>query len=169
MGLQFDFTLGTVYAAPIATGILVLALVILSWIDIRTLRLPDWLTLPLAALGIGLSAFWGGIPGFYQSLIGAGIGYGVIWLLATYWRRSRGVDGIGLGDAKLLAAGGAWAGPYALPWILLVSSGLGLVFAGLAFVLDRNKSALAGAARIPFGPFLSLGIVFAWLVVQRPY
>ncbi len=64
----------------------------------------------------------------------------------------RGRVGLGLGDAKLLAAGGAWLGVALLPDVLLVSA-----LAGLCWAVGRRRS------RIAFGPFLAGGIWVVWL------
>ena len=71
------------------------------------------------------------------------------------FKKLRGKDGLGRGDAKLLAGGGAWCGWMGLPFIVLIGSGMGLVAA--LFPSVRNQK------RIPFGPFLALGILIVWL------
>ena len=70
----------------------------------------------------------------------------------------RGIDGLGRGDAKLLAAGGAWCGWIGLPFIVLIAS-LGGIIQGLI------SGAFRGEARrpIPFGPALSLAIFLVWI------
>jgi len=50
-------------------------------------------------------------------------------LIELTYRRLRGQDGLGRGDAKLLAAGGAWCGWSGLPLIVLISSALALIAA----------------------------------------
>ncbi len=65
--------------------------------------------------------------------------------------------GWGQGDAKLLAALGAWQGLAVLPYTILAAAILGLAF-GIARVLLRRATL---ADRIPFGPYLAAG---AWLV-----
>lgn len=83
-------------------------LLVLSVIDIRTHRLPDILTLPLIAIGLSLG--FGVDPGlaFEVRLVGAALGHFVLWALSRLFRRLRGYHGLGLGDAKLLAAAGAY-------------------------------------------------------------
>jgi leader peptidase (prepilin peptidase)/N-methyltransferase len=61
--------------------------------------------------------------------------------------------GIGLGDAKLFAAAGAWLGLAALPSVMLWTCGVALVAVSAAHLLKRPLDA---SSRIPFGPFLSL-------------
>ena len=135
------------------SGILGVALVVATAIDLKHYILPDWITLPLLIVGLWVGGTFG--PGFYWSGVGALIGYGLIALLRWLWLRRTGKETIGLGDAKLLGAGGAWLGAAQLPIILLIASGLAL------FVMLISGRAQQGQA-IPFGPFLSLGIWGAW-------
>jgi leader peptidase (prepilin peptidase)/N-methyltransferase len=133
-------------------------LLALAWIDARWLILPDRLTVPLVAAGIA-AAWLLGAP-LVDRLIGAVVGFLALAALAAGYRRVRGRDGMGLGDAKLLAAAGAWLGWQALPSVLLVAALIGLVVAaGLAARRRRDWSRL----RIPFGPPLALAIWLAWL------
>lgn len=143
-------------------------LLALSAHDARDQILPDVLTLPLAGLGL-LQAVLSGHPSLLEALAGALLGYGIIWGLALVWRRWRGVEAIGMGDAKLLAAGGAWAGAGALAPILLVGSGAGLATALLGSVFRTGRLPAGLEQRIPFGPFLALGIWTGWcLLALRP-
>ncbi|MEC7289105.1 MAG: A24 family peptidase, partial [Pseudomonadota bacterium] len=86
------------------------ALLALAYIDLRTGLLLDVINFPLIAAGIVWAVFAapGTGVGWLHSVLGAALGYGLIAGLAYAWRRWRGYEGIGLGDAKLLAAGGAW-------------------------------------------------------------
>lgn len=136
--------------------VLLPALVALAWIDIRTLRLPDPLTLPL--IGAGLVQSWYFTGDVWHALTGAAAGYLFFLVIEKGYRALRGQDGLGRGDAKLLAAGGAWCGWLGLPWIVLIASGSGLAFAGALTLLGRRP-----AGMMPFGPFLALGIALVWL------
>jgi len=132
-------------------------LLALAWIDWRTLRLPDALTLPLLVLG--LLATWLDRPGDLPAhLIGAVAGYAVFALVGWLYRRARGQDGLGLGDAKLLAAGGAWLGWEALPVTVLVATALALALALAQRFAGRT---VTRDTALPFGPMLALAI---WLV-----
>lgn len=134
-------------------------LLTLGAIDLRRWVLPDVLTLPLAAAGLAAAAFR--TPG---ELIDSGLGIllGYLGLRAVSWvyRRWRGREGLGGGDAKLLAAAGAWTGATGLPSILFGSAVLALIVAGamaLAGYTLRRDTAL------PFGPFLALTAWLVWL------
>lgn len=95
------------------------------------------------------------------SLIGALVGYSVFVAIEYSFKKISGKDGLGRGDAKLLAAGGAWCGWMSLPTIILIASLTGLIFA----LFMRFKSKDAGEW-IPFGPFLAVAIFTTWLAIQ---
>ncbi|MGJ8559123.1 MAG: prepilin peptidase [Litorimonas sp.] len=136
--------------------VLIVALVQLARIDWATQRLPNLITLPLLAAGL-LWAF-GTAEDFYIHLLGAALGYGVFWAVEIAYRLIRKRDGLGRGDAKLLAVGGAWCGAWAIPIIVLIAS-----LAALASVLPDGKDR---QTRIAFGPFLAIGIGIVWLSQQ---
>lgn len=129
-------------------------------IDARTLRLPDLLTLPLVALG--LAAAWVLNDPVFFALAGAGIGYLALVGLELAYKAIRGRDGLGRGDAKLLAAGGAWCGAAGLPMILLIASVSGLIFALCMRAAGRSDVSLG--SRVAFGPFLALAIALVWSI-----
>lgn len=142
--------------------VLFVGLAALSWIDIKTFRLPDIGNLILVLIGV-LQAYL--LTGsIMMSLLGIAIGYGALVALEITFKKIRGKDGIGRGDAKLLAVGGAWCGAMALPYIVLVAS-----LTGLLAVISINiakKAADTGQNWIPFGPFLALGIFTVWIWQQ---
>ena len=133
------------------------ALLILAAIDIDRFLLPDWLTLPLIVLGLGYSYLFG--VGLIQSGIGALVGYVTIAALAYIWRTKFGREGIGLGDAKLLSAAGAWVGVVSIPSLLMISSGLGLVIFALLSVFSESSEK---GRYIPFGPLIILAFWVIW-------
>ena len=136
---------------------LIVVLLYLSYIDLRSFRLPDVITLPLIVLGLcfnGLSALR--FVNIESALWGVLLGYGVLWLLNFLYRFAKKQDGIGMGDAKLLAALGAWLGWTVLPSLLLLASLAGIV-GGLIY-LQWNRQNTRNA--FPFGPFLAFaGII----------
>ena len=142
---------------------LILVLVYLAYVDLRTFRLPDAITLPLILCGFIVSGFSKlGFVSFQDSVIGAVVGYASLWLLNLLYRLVKKQDGIGMGDAKLLAALGAWFGWYTLPSILLVASLSGLI-GGLVW-LQWNKQNHRSA--FPFGPFLAIAGIMELLWPQ---
>jgi leader peptidase (prepilin peptidase)/N-methyltransferase len=129
-------------------------LLTLGWIDAVCLRLPDLLTLPL--LFAGLTEAWLLEPDALPArAFGAALGYSLFVALAWLYRRLRGREGLGGGDAKLLAAGGAWVGAGLLPDVLL-----GAALSGICWISLRRADP---SARLPFGPFLAASIWLVWL------
>jgi len=103
----------------IISGLALLAvLLLLSWTDIKSYRLPDKLTFSLMGLGL-IEGFISNI--LTERLIGMAIGYLVFVGIEYSFKALRGKDGLGRGDAKLLAAGGAWCGWMGLPFIVLIA------------------------------------------------
>lgn len=141
--------------------VLLIVLLVLSGIDIRQHRLPDVLTLPLVALGLTLSALHGGWIGFAMAVFAAALGFLVFLAIAWLYRRARGHDGLGLGDAKLLAAAGAWLGPLWLAPVVFISATTALCCVLLLRLAGRT---INSETRVPFGPFLACGLFSCWLV-----
>jgi leader peptidase (prepilin peptidase) / N-methyltransferase len=134
-------------------------LLALALIDLEHQILPDVLTLPLVAAGLGVA--WLAQHGaVLDNIAGAALGYAAFFIIAWAYRRWRGRDGLGAGDAKLLAALGAWDGATGLPSVVL----LGSVMA-LAVVLALRSFRLAGALgeRVAFGPALAAAGWLVWL------
>ena len=108
--------------------LLILVLAYLAYIDLRTFRLPDLITLPLIFVGLCFNGFSNlAFVGPQESILGALLGYLLLWLLNRLYRYMRKVDGIGMGDAKLLGALGSWLGCSALPGILFIASAFGIL------------------------------------------
>lgn len=159
----------TVLFAPADTGLLswLLAggLLVLGWIDARSGYLPDVLTWPGMALGVGVAVLavwlW---PGQWISpthaLLGAVFGYGVLWGIASVYARWRGIDGLGGGDLKLLGLIGAWLGWQALPFVVLVAC----LLTGAWALISARRGGDWRLQAIPFGPGLAAGaMVLVWL------
>lgn len=136
----------------------------LAWaaiVDIDRFILPDVITLGLVIVGLAAALNEGALA-VESRVIGAAVGYGSLALLAGAYQHLRGRSGLGMGDAKLLAAGGAWLGWTALPAILLIASLSCLAFVGAKAFMHGGKMP-SGA--IPFGPYLagSLWLLFLLL------
>jgi leader peptidase (prepilin peptidase)/N-methyltransferase len=146
-------------SAALLTAFLGWGLLLIAVVDAEHFWLPDELTLPLAAAGLGAALLPNG-TGLLNAAIGAAVGFAGLWLLAFAYRRIRGRDGLGGGDPFLLAAGGAWVGWIGLPSVLLWAAA-----AGLSLVLARAamRKPMAGDDRLAFGVFLSVGIWMTWL------
>lgn len=138
-----------------ATCLLGWTLLALTLADLRALLLPDALTMPLAAAGLVLAA-----PERLPHCV-AGMAAGWLSFAAIAWgyRRLRGRDGLGLGDAKLMAAAGAWVGWEGLPGTVVVAASLGLAWAVAEGLLRAHTDP---SRRIPFGPSLAAGLWLTW-------
>lgn len=133
-----------------AALLLTWALITLTVIDLRTMLLPDNITLPLLWLGLALTI----VPVFADmrsALVGAMAGYLSLWSVYHLFRLATGKEGMGYGDFKLLAALGAWLGWQALPMIVLLSSMVGAVV-GVGLILFRRHGR---ETPMPFGPYLA--------------
>jgi leader peptidase (prepilin peptidase)/N-methyltransferase len=134
-------------------------LLTLAALDHRTFVLPDTLTLPL--IPAGLVVAWAIDPGLLIGhVLGALAGFTSFAAIAGAYRRARDREGLGLGDAKLLAAAGAWLGWQALPSVVLIAAASGLALA-LAVALGGAK--LAWTSKVAFGPHLALAFWLVWL------
>lgn len=146
-------------SATLLTAVLGWLLLLIATVDAEHFWLPDQLTLPLGAAGLGAAILPDG-TGLLNAAVGAGAGFATLWLLAFVYRKVRGRDGLGGGDPFLLGAGGAWVGWMGLPSVLLWAAA-----AGLSLVLARAvmKKPLAGDDRLAFGVFLAIGIWMTWI------
>ncbi len=134
------------------------ALLALAWIDWEHLRLPDAITLPLVPAGLA-ATLWLAPEALAAHAAGAALGYGAFRGFAWAYRRLRGREGLGRGDAKLLAVAGAWLGWEALPTVVLIAALTGL---GMAGALALRQGGLDRGARLPFGPCLALAVWLCW-------
>ncbi|WP_300553463.1 A24 family peptidase [Maricaulis sp.] len=141
-----------------ATFLLLAALIALVWTDTQSFRLPDKITLPLIPAGLAVNIVL--LDQIWSPLIGAALGYGMLVSVELGYRYLRGIDGLGRGDAKLLAAGGAWCGAWMLPVILLIGSWTALLYVFLVGLAERRAPDQTTA--IAFGPWIAYGIFMAW-------
>lgn len=134
-------------------------LLALSWIDCTEFLLPDVLTLPLLLAGLTLTLVREP-DALTDHCVAAALAYLSFQAMAFGYRRLRGRDGLGGGDAKLIAAVGAWCGLLALPIVVLGSALLGLL-AALALALTGRTIRLT--TRLPFGPCIALAFWVVWV------
>jgi leader peptidase (prepilin peptidase)/N-methyltransferase len=133
-------------------------LLALAATDIKYFLLPDFLTWPLVAAGLVVAVMLGDTNSFASHGLGAAAGYAFVRLLRFVYRTIRGREGMGLGDAKMLAAAGAWISWQGLPSVLVIAS-----LSALVIVLLTRGSKIDPARRVPFGFFLALGLWIVWL------
>ncbi|MEM9988400.1 MAG: A24 family peptidase [Pseudomonadota bacterium] len=162
MSAMVAIALPLAWLPSLAAFTLFLFLVALGMIDARTGYLPDALTLPLITMGILLSIGNIFIP-LGQSLWGAGLGYTSFWLISTLYKAIRKQDGLGLGDAKLMAAAGAFLGPFALPFMVLMAALSALI---TIMVLRVKGGAIDPQTEIRFGPYLASSIALCFTLTH---
>lgn len=112
-----------------ALGVTLLA----GWVDFRTRKIPNWLTVPALLLGIGMHIVVAGWPGAKTSLEGAGLA--LVLLLPLVLLR-----GLGAGDWKLMGAVGAFLGPLMFLFVLVGS----LLVSGLMAIVAMLRAQRVG-------------------------
>ncbi len=127
-------------------------LLVLSAIDLRSKRLPDVITLPAIPI-LFLSGFGAHDVGWLERLIGGAAGYLVFRLPSDFYYYVLKREGLGLGDAKLLALIGVVLGWKALAFVIFTGGFVGALVS-IPFVI-RARTSLR-TAEVPFGPFLAL-------------
>ena len=164
--LELGALLAALWSVLVLPGWLAFAGALFGWlllalalIDARAGILPDRLTLPLLAAGLAVAGI------FYperlpEQLLGAGLGFALLWGAGRVYRRLRGRDGLGEGDAVFLAAIGAWVGWQGLASVVLLAAAAGLAF---ALLRGARRGGLSGSEALAFGPFLALGAWLVWL------
>lgn len=153
-------------------------LVLITFTDLDWWIIPNEIVLPLAVIGLGVSAWdesWLGVP-FSEAALAAAIGYGVVWSLRLLYLRLRGIEAMGLGDGKLLMAIGAFGGLPAIAWALGAGALQGLLISVPMLLFgkqvansdlqevhgedpelgEEDPDAGVMGMRVPFGPFLAL-------------
>jgi leader peptidase (prepilin peptidase)/N-methyltransferase len=170
---KFGLTLDLLFYA-----MLTYSLIVITFIDLGHMIIPNAITIPGAAAGLiynalitdweksrdllgafswSLENFFGvlnEVP-FLDSVFGLITGGGILFLIAFLYIAVRKQEGMGMGDVKLLAMIGAFLGWKGVVFVMLVSSLLGTII-GLSIILYK-KGDLKYA--LPFGPFLSLAAI----------
>jgi len=117
--------------------------------DAREYIIPDEFTIGGLVLGLAFSLLLGW-QGLVQALIGAGVGFGVLWLVGFLGLLILKQEAMGGGDIKMMAMVGAFLG-----WQgVLLTIFLGALLGSLIFV---PLSLMGQKKLVPFGVFLSLG------------
>ena len=150
-------------------------LIVLTITDLRERILPDKINFAGLGLGLLLSLFTKPADGtaswlanhlfaypppdaalsFADSLIGAGVAGGLLWLVAEGYFRARGREGMGLGDVKMMAMAGAFLGLQRALLTILLGSLLGSII-GIAVIAIGRKGR---DFELPFGTFLGAGAI----------
>ena len=138
--------------------ILFLSFIVIFFIDLKHYIIPDILTFPMMVLGF-VKSFDPNLnpifPNYINSLIGGLFGYGIIWLIIIFYKQIRKKEGMGLGDAKLLAVIGFWFGWVSIPFIIFLSSTIALIIV-IPDLLTKTKKL---SSQIPFGPYIIIATI----------
>ena len=149
----------TIGFVPVAA--LVSMTIVLIYIDLDIQILPDVIDLPGAAIGLALGAahFGALYPDLFlsstllESVAGAAAGAGVLLVIGLAYKLVRKIEGMGLGDVKLMAMFGAMMGWEPLFPLLLLASLTGALVGVLLMI--RSGKQMAQLA-LPFGVFLGI-------------
>lgn len=134
-------------------------MVVTSVIDFHFMIIPDKISIP-GIFATPLVIMLHPELSWKSGLLGVLLGGGFIFALAWFYHFLRKKEGIGMGDAKLLALMGGWLGYEALFPILFYSSLSGSL---IGIILLSAQKKLSMKAAIPFGPFLALGALIQLL------
>ncbi len=128
--------------------------------DLRTKRIPNWLTYPAIVLGLALNLALSGYAGLGASLLGTAAGTALLFVPFA-------LGGMGAGDVKMLAAVGALAGPaFVFRSFVYGAVAGGLIAAGVLFgrlYLFKGRRSAAKEA-FPYGVAILAGVVAAYVV-----
>jgi len=169
LSISFFFIIYFFYGATITTLLLIilaLFFIIIFFIDLNHFMIPNMLTFPLMILGFvksfdpNLDSLF---PNYINSLIGGLFGYGIIWLIIFFYKILRNKEGMGLGDAKLLAVIGFWFGWVALPFVIFSSSIVALIYV-LPSLINKSKKL---SSEIPFGPYIIIGCILYIIFIEQ--
>ena len=162
-----------IYGISITTLLLIILsifFIIIFFIDLKHFIIPNELTFPLMLIGF-IKSFDPNLnqtifPNYINSLLGGLLGYAVIWLIIFLYKKIRNKEGMGLGDAKLMAVVGFWFGWVSVPFTIFISSAVALALVVPSLIKKtRNMS-----AQIPFGPYIIIGcIIYVTFANQIKY
>ena len=162
-GMRPLFSLGSVPAFWLVFSGLILG----SFIDLEHFYLPDRVTIGGMLLGVPASFLLPELqlektPVDALAWSAAGLAFGFFFLWAMGWVFSKlfKKDALGFGDVKLMGAVGAFFGPTAVLFVLIVSSIIGSVV-GIALII-RGRAKLGGFTAVPYGPFIAAAVL-VWM------
>ena len=151
-----------IYGASITTLLLLILsifFIIIFFIDLKHFIIPNVLTFPLMIIGF-LKSFDPNLnqtifPNYINSLIGGLFGYSIIWSIIFFYKKIRKKEGMGLGDAKLMAVIGFWFGWVSIPFTIFISSVVALILVIPSLINQSRKM----SSEIPFGPYIIIGCI----------
>ena len=117
------------------------------FIDLKHFIIPNELTFPLMFIGF--------IKSFDPNLNANILGYLIIWSIIYFYKQIRKKEGMGLGDAKLMAVIGFWFGWFSVPFIIFIASVCALLIVAPSLINKSRKM----SSEIPFGPYIIIATV----------
>lgn len=142
--------------------IYMLALII-SWMiilfDYKYFIIPDYLNYSLLWTGLLASATSLNIINASSSIIGAVVGFMILFIIAKIGKLVKGQDAMGDGDLKLLAGLGALTGAMSTFFIVGISSFVGIFTYIIFKYIHKNKNT-EEENMVPYGPSL---IIAFWI------
>lgn len=154
---QYGYSLTSLVVVLLSWG-----LIILMFIDIEKMLIPDQITYPLLWLALIFSLSGSAFVNSGEAIVGAATGYLSLWILYWAFKLLTGKEGMGYGDFKLLAIFGALLGWQQLPLLLLSASLTGIVAGSVQLAMQGQHGKLKHQPRIPFAPYL---IVAGWIAL----
>jgi leader peptidase (prepilin peptidase)/N-methyltransferase len=133
-------------------------LIVIAMIDFDTMFIPDQVSYPLLWMCLFIR-LWAVYVQPDTAIMGALFGYLLLWSIFHLFKIITKKEGMGYGDFKLLAAGGAWFGIKAVLVIVIMSSFAGAIIGSLYLFLSKNSK----NKPMPFGPYLAVGI---WITMM---
>ena len=147
--------------AFVLLSILLFMYVIIFLIDLKHFIIPDMLNFGVIFLAFVKNFLPDLNLVFTQniilSVIGGIVGYSIIYIIIFLYRSLKKIEGMGLGDAKLMTGIGLLFGWPSIPFVLFVSAILGLLFV-IPALLEKKKNL---KSEIPFGPYIiTAGVIY---------
>lgn len=137
----------------LTTAVFLTLLVGITATDARTYIIPDEFTWGGLALGLALS-LRNGVPGLYEAILGAALGFGLLYFVAWAGEKAFGKEAMGGGDIKMMAMVGAFVGWMGVPLTLFGGALIGLIVFTPIYEIRRRRT--GQETLVPFGIFLSL-------------
>ncbi len=151
----------TVSNATLIFGALLAILVaMITVFDLRHLIIPDSLNISLAIGGFAYQS-WLIAAIAWRQVIFAIVVAALFMAVYLWFIRIRGKHGLGLGDVKMAGAASLWFSPWNLSLFLLVTCVTAMIFVFFGYLRGASFNR---STKVPFGPFLGLGVFVTWLL-----
>lgn len=159
--VEFELTLYALFVS-----IFLSSLLIIFFTDLNDYLILDVITYPVSLIGLGLAIFEYNPFNILliDSVLGLIAGYSIFYLIRWFFFKFKKIEGMGLGDAKLMMMIGAWLGLKSILFVMLFSSITALIVAIPITVIKKNKR-----YPIPYGCFITIAAIFYTLIGDTFY